>query len=348
MALLVPALLAAVPPPPSVIAPYVHGGRFEPGDYRWLRGSFDGASAAEIAAYEEMVKWRSRCRASDMEETRSELKDLGIRAGEAIEAIPYRSLVCDQVATVPEPLDLHDWSGFVRDVSLVRSISLGFLNAVSMGEKASAADSTDLRDALNARAVGEQALRAGIAWMNGSPGADGRTSTLTPQQRGILTSEFAMALAVRDHSNTAWLKKVVLSQGWPKRSQVGEGAARTAWLLVQHADADPAFQVQALRLIEPLVSTGEATPRNYAYLYDRVMLKLVGRQRYGTQLNCQNGRLHRWRWRARSGWTPGVMRRAWGPCRPISRRQGWKQGPAPTDDYQYKVHRDSCQSDGMA
>lgn len=291
LAVLMPALMAVAPPPPAGIAPYVREGRFEPGDYRWLRGGFDGADAADIAAYKQMVDWRGRCRTSDMAETRSELAGLGVKAGGALDTIPYRSLVCDQVASLPEPLDVHDWPAFARDVSVVRPLMQGFLAAVAMGERASVTDSPDMRDALNARTAGEQALRAGIAWMDGSLAVGGGPLTLTAQQRGILTSEFAMALAARDHANTAWLKRVVVSQGWPKRSEVGESAAKAAWLLVQHADADPAFQIRALRLIEPLVSSGEASSRNYAYLYDRVMLKVVGKQRYGTQLDCQNGRL---------------------------------------------------------
>lgn len=291
LALFIPALIGAAPPPPAGIAPYIHDGRFEPGDYAWLRGGFDAANAAEIAAYKGMVDWRSRCRTSDMAETRSELAGLGVRVGATLDTIPYRSLVCDQVASLPEPLDVHDWAGFMRDVSVVRPIMQGFLAAVVMGERASVIDSTDMRDALNARGAGEQTLRAGLAWMNGSH-TDGPTLSLTSQQRGILTSEFAIALAARDHANTDWLKRMVVSQGWPMRSQVGDSAAKTAWLLVQHADADPAFQIRALRLIEPLVTTGEASSRNYAYLYDRVMLKVVGKQRYGTQLDCQKGRLN--------------------------------------------------------
>ena len=42
--------------------------------------------------------------------------------------------------------------------------------------------------------------------------------------------------------------------------------------------------------MEPLVAKGEVSKRNYAYLYDRVMLKLVGKQKFGTQFGgCENG-----------------------------------------------------------
>lgn len=291
LALLIPALVATASPPPAGIASYIHDSRFEPGDYQWLRGEFDGANAAEAAAYQAVEDWRQRCRTSDMAETRAELAGLGVSAGASLDTIPYRSLVCGQVATLPEPLNLHDWAGFAHDVSVVQPIAQGFLTAVSMGENTAEVDGAELRDALNARATGEQMLRAGTLWAYDSSASDASALTLTPQQRGILVSELSIALDTRDHANTAWLKGIVAAQGWPRRSQVGGRASKIAWLLVQHADADPAFQLRALRLMEPLVPTGEVDRKDFAYLYDRVMLKVAGKQRYATQLICRNGRL---------------------------------------------------------
>src|SRR3546814_4825245 len=81
-----------------------------------------------------------------------------------------------------------------------------------------------------------------------------------------------------------------LEKGWPTISAVGEKASHAAWLLAQHADDDPALQVRALRLMEPLAKAGEASKSNYAYLYDLVMLKLAGKQRYATQFGgCETG-----------------------------------------------------------
>lgn len=279
LAVFIAGLVAAAPPPPAALAFYIHDGRFDPGDYQWLRGRFEGADASAVAAYREMLDWRKRCRIGDMAETRAEMTGLGLSAGPSLDTIPYRSPECGQVATEPEPLDLRDWAGFARDVAVVRPIAQGFLAAVTMGEQSAAIGGPDLRDALNARTIGEQTLRRGSSWAD------------EPSAPDILVSEISIAMEARDHANTAWLKGVVAAHGWPKRSQVGDSAAKAAWLLVQHADADPAFQVRALRLMEPLVATGEADRKNYAYLYDRVMLKVVGKQRYATQLTCRRGRL---------------------------------------------------------
>ena len=47
-----------------------------------------------------------------------------------------------------------------------------------------------------------------------------------------------------------------------------------------------------LRNVEPLVAQGEMRATDYAYLEDRVMLQLTGRQRcYGTQMECHNNHL---------------------------------------------------------
>jgi hypothetical protein len=91
------------------------------------------------------------------------------------------------------------------------------------------------------------------------------------------------AVRIVDEDNTAWLKATVRKHGWPGRSLVGEDAASAAWLLVQHADHDPAFQRECLDLMEKAVEGGEASAKDWAYLTDRV-LRAEGRpQRYGTQ-----------------------------------------------------------------
>src|SRR5262249_30379594 len=60
--------------------------------------------------------------------------------------------------------------------------------------------------------------------------------------------------------------------------------ANAAWLLVQHADADPKFQRQCLDLMTPLLRDKEVSPQDYAYLTDRVLLAEGEKQQYGTQL----------------------------------------------------------------
>lgn len=89
-----------------------------------------------------------------------------------------------------------------------------------------------------------------------------------------------------DQDNTAWLKGEIARRGWPRISRDGKDADNQAWLLVQHADLDPAWQAQILALLTALAPKGETNPKNYAYLFDRVAMKHGGPQRYGTQGRC--------------------------------------------------------------
>jgi len=93
-----------------------------------------------------------------------------------------------------------------------------------------------------------------------------------------------------DGENLPWLKQVIAEHGWPGASLVGTDGAQAAWLLTQHADADPAFQRQCLDLLTAAVESGEATSRELAYLTDRVLLHEGGQQVYGTQVAGRGGR----------------------------------------------------------
>ena len=53
---------------------------------------------------------------------------------------------------------------------------------------------------------------------------------------------------------------------------VGEETLQAAWLLVQHADSDPAFQGYCLDLLTVAAEEGEASDQAVAYLTDGVYL----------------------------------------------------------------------------
>jgi hypothetical protein len=85
-----------------------------------------------------------------------------------------------------------------------------------------------------------------------------------------------------DIANTQRMKEIVAQIGWPTRSKVGGRASEMAWLLVQHADHDRAFQAMCLDLMKAQ-SAGEVSPANIAYLEDRVRVGEGRLQLYGTQ-----------------------------------------------------------------
>lgn len=106
------------------------------------------------------------------------------------------------------------------------------------------------------------------------------------RQRNLVDSEFWDEEV--DKKNTARMKDIITEIGWPNITKVGSDGALHAWLLVQHADLDPAFQRMCLDLMkkEP---EGEVRKQDVALLEDRVSLKENGYQIYGTQFHDDNG-----------------------------------------------------------
>lgn len=86
-----------------------------------------------------------------------------------------------------------------------------------------------------------------------------------------------------DRRHTARLKEIVRAYGFPGKSTAGTDGSFAAWLLAQHADHDREFQREFLAAMSLAVGSGEADPRNYAYLTDRVRLGNSEPQVYGTQ-----------------------------------------------------------------
>jgi hypothetical protein len=89
--------------------------------------------------------------------------------------------------------------------------------------------------------------------------------------------------AIVDRKHTARMHAIVDRHGWPGKALVGEDGATAAWLLVQHADQDRAFQRRCLPLLADAVRRGEASPKHLAYLTDRVAVGEGRPQTYGTQ-----------------------------------------------------------------
>lgn len=100
----------------------------------------------------------------------------------------------------------------------------------------------------------------------------------------------AMEMARIDVANTDRLREIVDEHGWPGRSLVGAEGAEHAWLLAQHASMQLDFQRRVLKLLAAAVADGEATPRQLAYLTDRVRMLEGKEQIYGTQyIRDENG-----------------------------------------------------------
>jgi tetratricopeptide (TPR) repeat protein len=137
--------------------------------------------------------------------------------------------------------------------------------------KRSVAQKPELRDELLRMAEEDQAARRAAAEANF-------------KDKALLDRMSAI-----DQRNTARMKEIIAQVGWPTKTLVSERGARAAWLLVQHADLDPAFQQECLALMEKAVAAGEASGADFAYLTDRVRVAEGKPQLYGTQFHTVDG-----------------------------------------------------------
>jgi len=112
--------------------------------------------------------------------------------------------------------------------------------------------------------------------------ADQRVRRFAIEARKPTDEEWAHARET-DRDNTAWLAQLVDEHGWPGIELVGQPASHDAWLLAQHADAQPQLQRRWLTLLRKAVEVGDAQRSCLAYLQDRVAVHSGQPQRHGTQ-----------------------------------------------------------------
>ncbi|WP_051933703.1 DUF6624 domain-containing protein [Massilia sp. BSC265] len=110
-----------------------------------------------------------------------------------------------------------------------------------------------------------------------------RIDYLDPESRA--QQKLMQHIQLVERVNTERLKDQVRRCGWPSKAMHGEAAVGDAWLLVQQAEREPAFQKRMLALIEQAASeSGDTLDRAFAYLDDRIAVAEKRLQRYGTQL----------------------------------------------------------------
>lgn len=77
------------------------------------------------------------------------------------------------------------------------------------------------------------------------------------------------------------LQEIIRKNGWPKITEVGERAALSAFLIIQHSNVE--LQKKYLPIIETLCIKNEAKWSNYAMMFDRISITETQKQYYGTQ-----------------------------------------------------------------
>ena len=90
--------------------------------------------------------------------------------------------------------------------------------------------------------------------------------------------------AVHDR-HASRLAEILAEHGWPSERLVGADGAQAAWLIVQHAIAQPGFQRRAFTMLSAAAARGEAPRWQAAMLEDRIRTFEGRPQRHGTQFD---------------------------------------------------------------
>ncbi len=96
-------------------------------------------------------------------------------------------------------------------------------------------------------------------------------------------------IAEIDRSHAKRLAEIVDCIGWPTRELVGAEAAQGAFVVVQHAGHDAAFQNRCLTLMVDQVEQGKLPAPYVALLTDRIRLFADQPQVFGTQMTFVTG-----------------------------------------------------------
>ncbi len=274
---------ATGPEIPTVLEPYVDGERPAMGDYRWMRGDFPGATEDEVEVTKAAKAYGAECYKRHFANNVSELRAMGIEPLEQTSySISYECLAFNG-------MDIGEgttWAQFQDALDTALPLASGVVYASENALAWANDDDLSLAGKLRTRFIADQLVRNALtASFRGKDLFSGLDALQLSISRNILIQQMAKV----DAANSEFLTSLIAAHGWPKISVAGEEATHDAWLLVQHADADPALQLVALRHMESLLDDLDVSARDYAYLYDRVMLKIAGKQRYATQFECQDG-----------------------------------------------------------
>ena len=114
---------------------------------------------------------------------------------------------------------------------------------------------------------------------------------------GELFGGYEPRMARVHERNARRLRRIIESVGWPGTDLVGPEGAEAAWIILQHAIAEPDLLRRALPLLRDAAREGRVSPRHAALLEDRIRFFEGRPQRYGTQFD----------WDAEGNLSPGAV-----------------------------------------
>lgn len=87
--------------------------------------------------------------------------------------------------------------------------------------------------------------------------------------------------------NKVRVEKLFNQYGFLGFDKVGQDGSHQFWLIIQHCDKYPEFQKKVIASMQKQVKKGNASPGDYAYLYDRIKINAGEKQLFGTQVTYE-------------------------------------------------------------
>ena len=113
---------------------------------------------------------------------------------------------------------------------------------------------------------------------------------ISPEDQQRVGNELFAIINQNDRTRADRLKEILKSYSWAEMAEVEEDLPNRAWLIAQHADHDPNFQLSVLNDITPLVKEGKMDGQTFTLMSDEISMEQNGYQIYGTQYECENGK----------------------------------------------------------
>ncbi len=287
--------------PPRQLEPYVVDGTLAFGEFEWLRWGFS-KKRSDMSRWLEIVQWANATASERRSKAAEAVAARGLILAGAHSSTKrcYDELSCDLILRAHYIVEkLKTWSRFSKALGEARPVFEGYRLAVNAAQDWAGSElgSEKLEGQIQVLTVPEQLYRRDVFLLPLSrdeqsllPYRSTSPLHLSEDARFLLQVFFSRAFTEEDAKLTVWLKNIIETTGWPARSDIGNAAWEAAWRIVRHARNDPAFQLDALASLQPLLKANKMSIDEYATRVDAILIEVTGRQRYGTQVVCKDGK----------------------------------------------------------
>ncbi|WP_024890991.1 DUF6624 domain-containing protein [Luteimonas huabeiensis] len=250
----------------------------------WIAPRFS-EDPAERARWDALLDWANATREARTAAMRAAFRERGVEAT-ALPVACYADTRCGLVRSAEAAAaQFGSWPAFAAAAAAAAPYVLGIRRATEIVDSIHAVrpptdpDAATARD-LQRRFINDQLLRNALDGLPGRP-------DVPPDDPVYVLYEFALGtdFSREDLRNVVHASALIAERGWPAPQETGADTQQHLWALVQHGDLRPDLQYDALQAMQRRFAA-PPYPQEYGYLHDRVMLKVAGTQRYGTQVTC--------------------------------------------------------------